>query len=86
MQDLGTLQGDFASVAIGINEKGEVVGASFAADFSARAFLWENGTMFDLNKLIPPNSGWQLQVASSINSRGEIVGYGAIHGFLAIPQ
>ncbi len=90
MQDLETLQGDFASVALGINDRGEVVGASFAGDFSARAFLWENGTMFDLNKLIPPNSGWQLQFAKSINSRGEIVGSGvtngAVHGFLAIPQ
>jgi probable HAF family extracellular repeat protein len=91
MQDLETLQGDFASLALGINERGEVVGASLAADFSARAFLWENGTMFDLNKLIPPDSGWQLQLAKSINSRGEIVGTGTtstgeVHGFLAIPQ
>jgi probable HAF family extracellular repeat protein len=90
MQDLETLQGDFASVALGLNDRGEVVGASLAAN-SARAFLWENGTMFDLNKLIPPNSGWQLQFAKSINSRGEIVGTGTtstgeIHGFLAIPQ
>jgi probable HAF family extracellular repeat protein len=90
MQDLETLQGDFASVALGLNDRGEVVGASLAAN-SARAFLWENGTMFDLNKLIPPNSGWQLQFAKSINSRGEIVGTGTTstgetHGFLAIPQ
>ena len=40
MRDLGTLQGDFASLAIGINDRGEVVGASLAANFSPRAILW----------------------------------------------
>jgi hypothetical protein len=32
--------------------------------------------MQDLNALIPPNSAWTLEVASGINDRGEIVGWG----------
>jgi probable HAF family extracellular repeat protein len=68
MLDLGTL--DYASVALGINDRGEVVGASLAANFSSRAFLWQKGVMTDLNSLIRGNSGLYLQSASSINSRG----------------
>jgi probable HAF family extracellular repeat protein len=88
MKDLETLQGDFASVAIGINDRGEVVGASLAANFNPRAFLWKNGVMTDLNTLIPANSALHLLVAQSINSSGGIVGLavtsaGEAHGFLA---
>jgi probable HAF family extracellular repeat protein len=62
-----------------------------------RAFLWENGSMVDLNTLIPPGSGLQLAAASEINDRGEIDGDGVPpgipsgnfpnqgHGFLLIP-
>jgi len=90
MQDLRTLPGDSASLALGINDKGEVVGASLDANFSPRAFLWENGAMTDLNTLIPASSGFYLLLANSINSNGEIVGLGAtssgkLHGFLATP-
>ena len=90
MRDLDTLLGDFASLALGINDRGEVVGASLDANFSLRAFLWENGVMTDLNALIPSNSGLYLQLAESINARGEIIGFGQtstgeVHGFLATP-
>jgi probable HAF family extracellular repeat protein len=47
MQKLEPLPGDFASVALGINDRGEVVGSSF---------VWQNREMTDLNKLIPANS------------------------------
>jgi len=48
MRDLGTLPGDYASVCLGINDGGEVVGASLAANFSPRAVLWESdGQMAD---------------------------------------
>jgi hypothetical protein len=36
--------------------------------------------MFDLNTLIPENSGWYLQFGASINDAGEIVGWGTING------
>jgi probable HAF family extracellular repeat protein len=90
MSDLGTIPGDFASFALGINDRGEVVGASVDANFNPRAFLWDNGAMVDLNTLIPANSGLSLQLAESINSSGQIVGFGQtstgeVHGFLASP-
>jgi probable HAF family extracellular repeat protein len=90
MRDLRTLPGDSMSLALGINDRGEVVGASLDANFSPRAFLWENGVMTDLNTITPASSGLYLLLAESINSSGEIVGIGAtnageIHGFLATP-
>ena len=91
MRDLGTLPGDFASLAIGINDRGEVVGGSLDVNFNIRASLWQNGAMTDLNTLIPANSGLYLLLAESINSSGEIVGFGVtntgeVHGFLATPR
>jgi probable HAF family extracellular repeat protein len=101
MLDLGTLPGpfgvtpagqnDFASLALGINDGGKVVGASLDANFDPRAFLWENGVMTDLNTLVAANpSGLYLLEAVSIDSRGEITGLalanGQAHGFLAIPK
>jgi probable HAF family extracellular repeat protein len=90
MKDLETLLGDFASLALGINDRGEVVGASLDANFSLRAFLWKNGVMTDLNALVSGHSGLYLQLAESINSTGEIIGFGQtstgeVHGFLATP-
>ena len=93
MTSLGTLAGDLASFAIGINDEGLVVGQSINADFTvARAFLWRKGQMTDLNTLVTANPGkLDLLLASSINSRGEIVGLGVdgagnFHGFQAIPK
>src|SRR6266581_1066840 len=59
MTNLGTLDGDPCSVAININSKGQVVGASVTNCFSdsGRAFLWENsGPMIDLNSFVPGGS------------------------------
>ncbi len=91
MRDIGTLAGDFASVALGINDSGAVVGASLAANFSSRAFLWQNGLMTDLNTLVLAYSKLTLVSAVSINSGGQIVGTaqtstGEVHGFLASPS
>jgi hypothetical protein len=45
--------------------------------------------MINLNKLVPPNSGWQLLVAWRINDKGEIIGRGyfhrTIHAFMLQP-
>lgn len=89
--DLGTLGNEDApSTALDINDQGEVVGTSEAADGKLVAFLWERGKMIDLNKAIPPRSGWLLLVASRINNKGEILGRGylggAIHAFLLQPE
>ncbi len=92
MKGLGTLPGDFASFAIGINDEGQVVGQSIGANFSSvRAFLWVNGVMTDLNTLVAVNPGkLSLLVAESINDRKEIIGLavdgaGNFHGYMAIP-
>ena len=91
MQDLGTLSGDASSVAIGINDAGNVVGVSIDANFNPRAFLLQNGTMSDLNTLVPANSPLFLLTACSINSAGQIIGLavtsaGEVHAFLANPS
>jgi probable HAF family extracellular repeat protein len=91
MQDLGTLPGDVYSVAIHINDRGEVVGASLDANFNLHPVLWENGAAVDLNTLVVSNTArLTLQFAWSINSSGKIVGFaatsaGEAHGFLATP-
>ena len=92
MQDVPPLAGDTYSVALAINDPGEVVGLSIDASFTVlRAFIVVDGVPTDLNTLIPASSPLQLQTACGINSRGEITGLavekstGQYRGYLAIP-
>jgi uncharacterized membrane protein len=92
MQDVPPLPGDTYSVALAINDAGEVGGVSIDATFTTlRAFVVVKGVPTDLNTLISPDSPLQLQTACSINSRGEITGLavenstGQYRGYLAIP-
>jgi probable HAF family extracellular repeat protein len=75
MEDLGTL-GGFNNVALGMNNYGQIVGWAEDDQLQDHAFLWQNDVMYDLNELIPTNSGWTLQYATAINDAGQIVGYG----------
>jgi probable HAF family extracellular repeat protein len=60
-----------------MNNDGIVVGSFGPNPDAQRAFVWDKTHgMQDLNTLIPAASGWTLEVASSINDRGEIVGWG----------
>jgi probable HAF family extracellular repeat protein len=92
IEDLGTLPGDVASVGLSNNDRGQIVGVSLDENFNSRAFLLENGTMTDLNTLVPANAALSLWTASSINARGQIVGLaqdkktGAFHGYLVSPR
>jgi probable HAF family extracellular repeat protein len=74
---------------VGINAKDQIVGLSFArkgvcawggvdqkAIRAEHAFLWEDGSLIDLNTLIPRNSDLRLALALDINDRGEIAGVG----------
>jgi probable HAF family extracellular repeat protein len=69
MSDLGTLPGHIFSGALGINNRGQIVGYSTDGRTS-HAFLYENGTMIDLGTL--PGDGSSF--ANGINERGQVVG------------
>jgi probable HAF family extracellular repeat protein len=93
MIDLGVLDPNGFSNALAINSAGEVVGlvGVVGNNPNYRAFVWTKAAgMKDLNHLIPPNTGWYLWSASSINTSGQIVGYGQLHGqyhgFLLTPR
>lgn len=91
MKDLGVLPGDAGSIGLSVNDAGDAVGTSQDSDGNPRAFLWHAGAMFDLNALSAGASDLYLLFAEAINSRAEIVGFGAtetgdLHGFLAIPS
>jgi len=87
-KDLGTLGGAYAN-AWAINNLGQAVGDSDNEIGDGHAFIYTNNTMFDLNDLIPHDSGWILTKASDINDSGQIAGNGVINGqeraFLIIP-
>ena len=99
---LGTLPGDTDSIAFSLNNRGEAVGISGrrgashvlsldASDYvRPHPFLYSNGKMVALSRLIAPSSGWTLQQADEINEQGQIMGYGQHSGqtrtFLLTPK
>ena len=86
--DLGSLGG--SSLALGINDDGDVVGGSFAGPGTfddLRPVLFRSGQVVDLSGNLP---GWSFTLARSINENGQIVGDGFTlngerHGFLLTP-
>jgi probable HAF family extracellular repeat protein len=65
MKDPGTVGDDGCSEALEVSAKDQILGQSLSCDGStAPAFIWENGSMIDLNTLIPPNSSLHLQKAA----------------------
>ena len=91
LQDLGTLGGS-ESRANAINTQGQVVGYSLTSnDFAYHAFLMVGGKMVDLNTLVAPGGGLELDQALGISDSGYIVGYGTTagdqtHAFLLRPD
>ena len=71
LKDLGTLPGGLFSKAYWVNDAGEAVGFSDAA-VGIRAVLWKNGAIIDLGSV----AGDPCNFAQSINSHGQIVGFG----------
>ncbi len=68
--------------ALSINNKGQVVGDS-GNWLGSTAFLYENGSVIDLNTLVAPlalQPGDRLMRANDINNLGQIVGYGSHNG------
>jgi probable HAF family extracellular repeat protein len=84
MKDLGTLAGYENSTARDINSSAEIVGYAWRSEpgkgLEQRAFLHVDGKMHDLNHLIPPDSGWLLEIAAAVNDHGVIAGHGVING------
>ncbi len=78
MNALGFLGTGDVSRAYSINDTGQIIGTSSTVGGTLnRPFLYDKGTMYDLNDLIPANSGWAfLQLAYDINEVGQIVGQG----------
>lgn len=78
IEALPPFPGDEASAAVGINDRGQVVGISGDCDqavgrFSARhAVMWDRGDIIDLGNL-GGNESWNTPV--SISSRGHVVGF-----------
>lgn len=80
MIDLGTLGNipDHYSVALDINNVGQVVGVSDSLNSAiGRATLWDQGQIYDLNSFLDSatrQAGWQLFSAVAINDKGQIIG------------
>jgi probable HAF family extracellular repeat protein len=90
--DLGAPDPSVCSMALSINTRTQIVGQSYdcASCASIHALLWDNGSLFDLNDLIPRGAPLTLQFAENVNDRGEIAGQGSdangdLHAFLLIP-
>jgi len=89
--DLGVPPNAICSYARSINARRQVVGvASSDCANDNIPFLWDSGSIFDLNALIPAGSSLTLHFAVNINDRGEIAGFGSDaagnqHAFLLVP-
>lgn len=91
VQDLGVPAGQTCSTALQINSKGQIIiDTAICGVSSGPGCLWENGTLYDLNALIPPDSGFYIRDVNYINDRGEIAVTGVLpngdqHALLLIP-
>ncbi|VAW88932.1 hypothetical protein MNBD_GAMMA17-1943, partial [hydrothermal vent metagenome] len=72
LDDLGTL-GGAQSVARSVNNAGTIVGWANVSDGAKHAFIYENGTMYDLNDYVSGDPGFVIVDAYSINEIGQIL-------------
>ncbi len=92
IRPVGRLPGDSTSQARGINSRRQVVGVSSSFEGVSRAFLWEDGVIKNLNKLVVPGFADSLVSAQDINDEGHITGTllelssGKLLPFVAIPK
>lgn len=67
------------SIANAINDSNQIVGQALVSVPTSginTGFLYEDGTLKNLNDQIPCDSGWRIDNATNINNNGEIVGFG----------
>jgi len=74
-----------------LNNCDAIVGSYGPFGDADRAFVWSEAMGFrDLNDAIGEHKGWVLQMATGINEKGEIVGWGEKNredaGFLLVPK
>jgi probable HAF family extracellular repeat protein len=87
--DLGLLPGDEFSEALGINARRQIVGVS-CGDV-CHPVLWENGTAYDLNKLLGADYPNTILSVRHINNAGQVTGNilvassGSVLAFVATP-
>ncbi len=70
--DLGTL-GGVSSTARSINDAGLIVGYAATASEGNHAFIYESGSLYDLNDLVSLPAGWVLVDAYKINNNGQVL-------------
>ena len=75
-QQFTFLPGNNYGVPQAINESDVVVGGYW----SYFGFVYRDGTMFNLDSLIAPSSGWHITEAFDVNNNGQIVGAAMING------
>jgi probable HAF family extracellular repeat protein len=79
---LGTLPGYDTSEGFDVNNSGMAVGYVWDGTFSGldpRAWVWVDGTMYDLNDLLDDRSEFEiLSRATGVNNNGDIVGWGRL--------
>ena len=80
MTDLGAVQGTRCGYAYGINSKTQVVGSNGLCHGGVDAFLWENGSIYDLNDLVAGDAPLHLVYALYITDNGLIAGTGVPPG------
>jgi probable HAF family extracellular repeat protein len=92
MIDLGGAPGQPCSTAIDINSRGQVIiNTGVCGVGGGPGMLWDNGSSYDLNTLISPNSGFVVGDVNFINDRGEIAATGHLangsqHAILLVPS
>lgn len=74
LKHLGTLPGDSTSQALSINSRGQVMGLSTSKAGANRAFIWQDGVMTDLQRLMVAGFPDSLISAQDINDHGGITG------------
>jgi probable HAF family extracellular repeat protein len=91
MTDLGVPHGQPCSTAIDINAKGQIIlSTGICGVGGGPGSLWQDGVLYDLNTLIPPDSGFFIEDVNFINDSGEIAVTGILpngdqHDLLLIP-
>jgi probable HAF family extracellular repeat protein len=85
IRELPTLYGDSRSYALGLNDRGQIAGASGSCSaYNTHALFWQDGRVSDLGNL----GGTMNNAALDINNKGQVAGYSdlagdtTMHGFL----